>query len=195
MAHLSRASGQGQDADRAVERLGELYVGLDPTRPESIEAFLAGVDAARALTGGPADPNRALVELLHARGLLTLTRDEAAESVLRSAIETTSGDSRPRAFLHLDLAEACSRRSESASVLDLTARAEAMCASVPGLAADLGFRLALLLPRCQAWIALGRPDRMADLAVQLAQLAPSLDPEFRRYVALQRGNALLGLRA
>lgn len=171
------------------------YAALDPEAHASIDAFLAAVDAARTACGGPADENRAQVALIHARGLVNVLRDAEAERVLTDAIEATTGDNETRVLLHLDLAELRNLRRESDAVLALTAKAEAMCAAVPGLADAPDIRAPLLMARCQAWIDLGRTDRMADLAAKLGELAPSLEPDLRRDVALQRSNALLALQA
>src|SRR4029077_12694070 len=107
------ASAQDASAGRAaVERLAALYDVLDPNSAESTAAYLDAVKAGRAVTPDAADPNRAYVELYHARGLGMFGRDAEAEAVLRAAIESTSGDSEARAKLYLDLAEYCSARRE-----------------------------------------------------------------------------------
>ncbi len=179
----------------ALTDLGGRYEALDVSEPQSIDAFLASAVVARAAAVGASDLERAALELLCARGLTEVGRSAEAEAVLRAAIASTQGASRPRALLYIDLAEACVPRREAAAVLDLAAQAEALCGPLPGLARDPEFRSGLLRVRCQAWIDLGRQERVADLAAQLAELSPSLPSELRQPTALQRSNALLALSA
>ncbi len=191
----SQPAQAAQAAQEAVNRLGALLDTFETDSPASIDAFLAAVAAARTAVPDAADPVRAQIESAHTRGLSALGRDAEAEAALRAALAFTRGDNPGRAQMLLDLAEHCVARRESAAVLDLTEQVAGMCTRVPDLARNPELRTTLLCLQCQTAIDLGRQERIAALAAQLAELAPMLEPGLRRSVQLQRGNAMLALSA
>lgn len=120
---------------------------------------------------------------------------DAAEAVLRRALETPRAPGRCAVLLQLDLAELCSVRREAAVVLELVEQAERGVRGIEALERDPEIQVLSLRLRCQAWIDLGCQERVAALTEELGKLAPRLPEPLRPEVALQRANGLLQLSA